>query len=160
MLTNIFRKIGITGIFLLLFVMFSIPTSAQTWTTNAKQTSVGDALITSFQCEVDSGASFYSSAFGLNFMNGHSSSYELSYGWKLTNATDSQQVAVTLQGSFDATNWKNVDTLLNDSSETFSYSKTYLFGYHFPYYRVLVAAGTRNKNNSDLKLWVYAYHKE
>ena len=160
MLTNILKKIGMTGLFLLLLVMFSFETGAQTWTTNAKQTTIGTALVTSFQCEVDSGQSFYSSAFGLNFYNGFSTNYELSYGYKLTNAADSQQVSVTLQGSFDATNWKNVDTLFADSSETFSYGKTYLFGYHFPYYRMLVAAGTRNKNNTDLKVWVYAYRKE
>lgn len=148
------------GMIMVVLLVLAGTGNAQTWTKNATTTIVGNSLIVNFQAKVDSGQTFYSNLFGLNQHNGFSTTYELSYGYKLTNAADTQQVSVTLQGSFDGTNWKNVDTLFADSSETFNYGKTYLFGYHFPYYRLLIAAGTRNKNNTDLKAWVYAYRKD
>lgn len=81
-------------------------------------------------------------------------------GYLIASESGTPKVRCILQGSYDDTNFFNVDTLFADSSETFMNTTANLNGGKYPLYRVYLTGYTGNRADTNVKLWIYAYKDE
>ena len=149
-------------------IMFTSIIQAQ-WVTNAKATTLADGQFLAFDLTVDSVQTYTSNVFSLNqYDNQTFYTYPLNYQKLITSAAGTPYVTATIQGSFTTafTSASVVDTiLLVDSVETVGRGVLNLNDWKFPYYRLSIigatnGAGTKNRADTVLKLWIYANFKD
>jgi len=89
--------------------------------------------------------------------------YPLTAGVKLSGtSTATRKVHCFIQGSYDGTNWANVDTISNADSANTLIMKTALNlnGYRTPYYRIAVVGATTANDLTTFDIRVYAYRRD
>lgn len=160
----------------MLLLALSVPGLAGdgTWSNDAKL-STGFAgekqgAMRIFTCIVDSVDTLTSETFSLARYDGyavHADSAtglgqwirpEVPAGWLATSSAGTPKVTAYVQGSYDESNWFNVDTVATDlTAETLQKGTLQLLRYLVPYYRVVVYGVATNNPDTvfDLRLYLY-----
>ncbi len=85
-------------------------------------------------------------------------SIETPYAYIATSVLGSPKLTTYIQGSYDESNWFNVDTLCTDlTGETLVKETAQLFRYHVPYYRAIVYGVALNRSDTVFDFRFYFY---
>jgi hypothetical protein len=145
----------------LFLLLFPVLVLAQSQATTAFDFTTTRATV-SVSGKVDSLTNYVSKTFDLSgYDNGGFVSYPLFVGKVISSTLGTPHVFTYIQGSYDNSNWVNVDTIAtNDSVETYNTTTIDLNGKYFPLYRVFVDGITGNRSDSMIKVHIYAYRKD
>ncbi|TAK59427.1 MAG: hypothetical protein EPO24_07770 [Bacteroidetes bacterium] len=148
-------------------------TAEASWTKNAVEVRLDKGgRMWSFQASVDSVANDTSKAFTFDgFMIDSTARYGVSYGAIHSSTAGASLIKVYIQGSYDASNWVAVQTLLgaSDSSsvETYQTGITYLNTgnptgvlQRFPYYRVIIDGQPGNRSDCVVYLRLHPWKRD
>mgnify|MGYP000729630150 CR=1 FL=1 len=158
--------------FFMILMLISVLTFASgSWTNNAVKITgfagekQGSMLI--FTCSVDSVDTLTSGTFSLAKYDGNyftvdtagtSHFQEVPYAYIATSALGSPKLTCYIQGSYDQSNWFNVDTLCTDlTSESLAIGTAQLFRYHVPYYRTIVYGVALNRSDTVFDFRFYLF---
>lgn len=144
-------------LFFTLFAILSVSTLAQ-FTVNGATTAVPNGKIIAFTGTIATTDTLTTNTFNLSDITSDFATNPLKVGVILSGGTAStQKISAFLQGSYDLTNWFNVDTVsTSDSATTYLVKSLDLNSYKVPYLRIR-ALGTGVNVATVFKYRVYAY---
>lgn len=130
------------------------------WATNGATVNIPNGKIISYQGTIATTDTLTTNPFSLSDITNDFSTNPLKVGVILSGGTAStQKISAFLQGSYDLTNWFNVDTVsVSDSATTHLVKSLDLNSYKVPYLRIRVL-GTSGNSSTVFKYKVYAYRK-
>ncbi len=130
------------------------------WATNGATVNIPNGKIISYQGTIASTDTLTTNPFSLTDITNDFSTNPLKVGVILSGGTAStRKISAFLQGSYDLSNWFNVDTVsTSDSASTYLVKSLDLNSYKVPYLRIR-ALGTAGNSSTVFAYKVYAYRK-
>ena len=151
----------ISFLFLFAFVQINAQSS---FSTNTKVVQGLSNLTIQIAGTIDTTNTLNSNAFSLlGFDKVDLYTYPLTAGVKLAGtSTATRKVSAYIQGSFDGSNWANIDTISTaDSANTLITVRSLnLNNYRMPLYRLSVVGATSANDNTTFDVRVYAWRKD
>ena len=154
-----FKILAMTFLLTTIFLVSGLFAGDGAWSVNARESLQPYGSLFHFTCTVDSLDTLTSSNFKLGkYDNVAWASLPFAYQIKVSSVLGGVKVTAYLQGSFDGTNWANVDTLVSAyTTETLATGTRYLNDLKRPIYRLLIYGVALNSPDTifDWYLWAY-----
>ncbi len=148
------------SILVIALIAFLTTVAFPQWATNGATVNIPNGKIISYQGTIATTDTLTTNPFSLTDITNDFSTNPLKVGVILSGGTAStQKISAFLQGSYDLSNWFNVDTVsVSDSATTHLVKSLDLNSYKVPYLRIR-ALGTSGNVATVFKYKVFAYRK-